>query len=191
MLIASTVLSPHPASAPADFFWEDLLEYIEEGRVVPIIGAELLTIPDDAGGEVLLQDKLARGLADRLGLPAPDGAAGDALNQVVCRHLERGGRREEIYPRIRNLLKELAPPVPEPLRQLARIRHFRLFVSTTFDSLLAQAIDEERHGAKAKTTSLVFAPTHEADLPTDYDREGDIPTVFVGWAPDCDWRVGV
>jgi hypothetical protein len=178
VLIASTVLSSHPASAPADFFWEDLLEYIEEGRVVPIIGAELLTIPDGAVGEVLLQDKLARALADKLGVPIPDATDGDALNQVVCRHLERGGRREEIYPRIRNLLKEMAPPVPEPLRQLARIRHFRLFVSTTFDSLLAQAIDEERHGGKAKTTSLVFAPTHEADLPSDYDRETGIPTVF-------------
>jgi hypothetical protein len=175
-VVPPAVLSPHPASAPVDFFWEDLLEYIEEGRVVPIIGAELLTVPDGAGGEVLLQDKLGRELANRLGVPAPDCSAGDALNQVVCRHLERGGRREEIYPRIRNLLKEMAAPIPEPLRQLARIRHFRLFVSTTFDSLLAQAIEEERPGAK--TNSLVFAPTHETDLPADFDRHGSAPTVF-------------
>jgi hypothetical protein len=160
-----------------EFFWDDLLEFIDENKVIPIVGAELLTVPDGAGGEVPLQRLLAERLAERLRLPA-DGIAGDdALHQVVCRYLERGGRREEVYPRLRNLLKELAPPVPEPLRQLARIRHFNLFVSTTFDSLLERAIDEERFGGAQKTASLAYAPNRVQDLPPDARRAAN-PTVF-------------
>jgi hypothetical protein len=166
-----------PAPAEQDFFWDDLLEYIEERRVVPIIGAELLTVPDGSGGEVPLQRVLAEKLAGRLRIPGDDVTGDDALHQVVCRYLQRGGRREEVYPRLRNLLKELAPPVPEPLRQLARIRHFTLCVSTTFDSLLAQALDEERHGGAPKTTSLAYAPNHNQDLPPDAGRAAT-PTVF-------------
>jgi hypothetical protein len=166
-----------PAPAEQDFFWDDLLEYIEERRVIPIVGAELLNVPDGAGGEIPLPHLLAHRLAERLRVPADDCAGDDALHQVVCRYLQRGGRREEIYPRLRNLLKELAPPVPEPLRQLARIRHFDLFVTTTFDSLLAQALDEERFGGAPKTASFAYAPNRVADLPADA-RHAGTPAVF-------------
>ena len=145
--------------------------------MIPIVGAELLTVPDGAGGEIPLQRLLAEKLAERLRLPPESCAGDDALHLVVCRYLERGGRREEVYPRIRNLLKELAPQVPEPLRQLARIRHFSVFVSTTFDSLLERALDEERFGGAAKTVSLAYAPNHVQDLPPDA-RRASIPTVF-------------
>lgn len=166
-----------PAPSTQDFFWDDLLEYIEDRRVIPIVGAELLTVPDGAGGEIPLQRVLAQRLAERLRVPAEDCTGDDALNQVVCRYLQRGGRREEIYPRLRNLMKELAPPIPEPLRQLARIRHFNLFVTTTFDSLMAQALDEERFGGLAKTVTLAYAPNHNQDLPGDA-RRAAVPTVF-------------
>jgi len=169
------VLSPSPALQ--EFFWDDLLAFIDEGKVIPIVGAELLTVPDGAGGEIPLQRLLAEKLAERLRLPPESCAGDDALHLVVCRYLERGGRREEVYPRIRNLLKELAPQVPEPLRQLARIRHFSVFVSTTFDSLLERALDEERFGGAAKTVSLAYAPNHVQDLPPDA-RRASIPTVF-------------
>ena len=166
-----------PAAPTQDFFWDDLLEYIDEGRVIPIIGAELLTVADGAGGELPLQRVLAQKLGERLRVPADDCTGDDALHQVVCRYLQRGGRREEIYPRLRNLMKELAPAVPEPLRQLARIRHFNLFVTTTFDSLLTQALDEERHGGAPKTVSLAYAPNHTVDL-TSESRRAPVPTVF-------------
>ena len=166
-----------PALPAQDFFWDDLLEYIEEGRVIPVVGAELLTVSDGTGGEIPLQRVLAQKLAERLRVPAEDCTGDDALHQVVCRYLQRGGRREEVYPRLRNLMKELAPAVPESLRQLARIRHFNLFVTTTFDSLLTQALDEERHGGAAKTVSLAYAPNRNEDLPADVRRSAT-PTVF-------------
>ncbi|MEO5961642.1 MAG: toll/interleukin-1 receptor domain-containing protein [Opitutaceae bacterium] len=166
-----------PTAIGQDFFWDDLLEYIEERRVIPIVGAELLTVPDGAGGETPLMCLVAQRLAERLRVPAEDCAGDDALHQVVCRFIQRGGRREEVYPRIRTLMKDLAPAVPPILRELARIRHFDVFVTTTFDSLLAQALDEERFGGVAKTVSLAYAPNHTVDLPAEA-RRAAVPTVF-------------
>ena len=148
--------------------------------MIPIVGAELLTVPDGAGGELPLMRVLAARLAERLRVPADDCTGDDALHQVVCRYIQRGGRREEVYPRIRTLLKELSPAVPPILRDLARIRHFNVFVTTTFDSLLAQALDEERFPGQPgapRTVSLAYSPNNNQDLPPDA-RRSDTPTVF-------------
>ncbi len=169
------MLSPAPAAQ--EFFWDDLLEYIGERRVIPIVGAELLTVPDGTGGEAPLMRVLAVRLAERLRVPADDCTGDDALHQIVCRYIQRGGRREEVYPRIRTLLKELAPAVPPILRELARIRHFNVFVTTTFDSLLAQALDEERYAGAPKTVSLAYSPNNNTDLPADA-RQSATSTVF-------------
>ncbi len=169
------MLSPAPVAQ--EVFWDDLLEYIGEKRVIPIVGAELLTVADGAGGEAPLMRVLAQKLAERLRVSADDCTGDDALHQVVCRHLQRGGRREDVYPRIRALLKELAPAVPPILRDLARIRHFNVFVTTTFDSLLAQALDEERHDGAPRTVSLAYSPNNNVDLPGEA-RRSETPTVF-------------
>ena len=133
--------------------------------MIPLVGAELLTVSDGAGGELPLMRVLAQKLAERVRVSSDDCTGDDALHQVVCRYLQRGGRREEVYPRICTLLKELAPTVPPILRDLARIRHFNVFVTTTFDSLLAQALDEERFSGAPRTVSLAYSPNSSADLP--------------------------
>ncbi|MSU48527.1 MAG: hypothetical protein EXS37_05440 [Opitutus sp.] len=166
-----------PAPTAKEFFWDDLLEYIEEKRMIPIVGAELLTVPDGAGGELPLMRVLAQKLAERLRVPAEDCTGDDALHQVVSRYIQRGGRREEVYPRIRTLMKELAPAVPPILRVLARIRHFNLFVTTTADSLIAQALNEERFGSENRTVSLAYSPNSNTDIAVDA-RQSGTPTVF-------------
>ena len=160
-----------------EFFWDDLLEFIDERRVVPIVGAELVTVPDGKGGEAPLPRVLAAKLAERLRVSDADLSGDDALNEVVCRYVQQGGRREDVYPRLRSLMKEIEMPVPPMLRELARIRHFQVFVSTTFDTLLEQALDEERFGGAVRTNSLAYAPNHVQDMPAGA-HEADAPTVF-------------
>ena len=48
-----------------DDAWDDLLNYIEEKRVIPIVGPELLRVETDAGPR-LLYDWLAEKLAVKL-----------------------------------------------------------------------------------------------------------------------------
>ena len=128
-------------------FWDDLLECIEDKRVIPIIGPDMLEVMID-GRQINLYRHVAERLAERLRLPPAAGDAEISLNSVVCRYLQGRGRREELYPKIRNIMKELQVAPPQALTKLARIRNFDLYVSLTFDTLLADALSAARLGRR-------------------------------------------
>ncbi len=146
--------------------WDDLLNYIEERRVIPIIGPDLLRVQTDAGVRPLyewLAEKLAAKLSvDIVGLPQPL-----TLNDVMCCYLGQRGRREEAYTRLRSIMREVEFAPPLALRQLAQITDFDLFVTTTFDPLLENAINLERHGGAASAEVIAYAPNRVADLPSE------------------------
>ena len=89
-----------PLSVLDDDAWDDLLSYIEERRVIPIIGPELLML-DTESGPRLLYDWLAEKLAKRLNVDLSQLPAKYTLNDVVCWFLGARGRREEAYVRLR------------------------------------------------------------------------------------------
>jgi hypothetical protein len=148
--------------------WEDLLNYIEEKRVIPIVGPELLRVETESGPRLLLEwlaEKLAARLnVDPAALPQPL-----ALNDVVCSYLSNRGRREEAYTRLRTIMREAAFQPPLPLRQLAEITDFNLYVSMTFDPLLEMAVNQVRFGGAANTEVIAYAPNRVADLPVERD----------------------
>jgi hypothetical protein len=149
--------------------WEDLLNFIEERRVIPILGPELLTVETDTGPR-LLYDWIAEKLAGKLGVDTSQLPQPYTLNDVVCWFLASRGRREEAYTRLRSILREANFAPPLALRRLAQITDFDLFVTTTFDPLLEQAINAERFGGAQSTEVIAYAPNRVADLPTE--REG-------------------
>jgi len=69
-------------------FWDNLLDYIQDRTVVPVIGPELVTVRE-GDREVPLYRWIARRLAADLGLPAAELPAGCDLNDVVALHLRR------------------------------------------------------------------------------------------------------
>jgi hypothetical protein len=149
--------------------WDDLLNFIEERRVIPIVGPELLTVETETGPRLLydwMADKLAAKLAvDTSQLPDPY-----TLNDVVCWFLAARGRREDTYTRMRSVLRDANFPPPRALRQLAEITDFDLFVSTTFDSLLESAINAERFGGAQSSEVISYAPNRVADLPSEREQ---------------------
>ena len=151
-----------------DDVWDDLLNYIEEKRVIPIVGPELLKVETESGPRLLVEwlaEKLAARLnVDTSALPQPL-----ALNDVVCSYLGNHGRREEAYTRLRTIMREAAFAPPLPLRQLAEITDFNLYVSMTFDPLLEQAVNQVRFGGAANTEVIAYAPNRVADLPVERD----------------------
>ncbi len=161
--------SPPPApSLYDDDVWEDLLNFVEEKRVIPIVGPELLQVDTDAGPRLLLE-WLAEKLAARLGVdPAPLNQP-LALNDVVCAYLTARGRREEAYTRLRSIMRDASFAPPLPLRQLAEITDFNLYVTTTFDPLLEQAVNAVRFAGNANTEVLAYAPNRVVDLPVERD----------------------
>ena len=88
--------------AEPNIFWEQLLQLIEEGRVIPVVGQDLLTV-SDAAGSGLLYPYLAARLAEYFDLPAENLPAGAELNEVACRYLAQGNPVEEIYPALKTI----------------------------------------------------------------------------------------
>ena len=158
-----------PLSSLDEDAWDDLISFIEERRVIPIIGPELLLVQTDQGPR-LLHDWLAGKLAQRLNVDVTQLPQPYTLNDVVCWFLGARGRREEAYVRLRGILKDAAFEPPLALRQLAAIPEFDLFVTTTFDALLENAINQERFGGASSTEVLSYSPNRVTDLPTERDR---------------------
>ncbi len=158
-----------PAATLDEDAWEDLLSFIEERQVIPIVGPELLQVATDRGPRLLL-DWAAEKLAARLNVNRADLPDRFTLNDVVCLFLAARGRREEAYVRLRSILKDAPFEPPPALKHLAAITDFDLFVTTTFDSLLESAINLERFGGSPSTEVLSYAPNRVTDLPAERAR---------------------
>ena len=158
-----------PLSTLDDDAWDDLLNFIEERRVIPIIGPELLKVETETGPR-LLYDWLAEKLAGKLGVDTAQLPQPYTLNDVVCWFLASRGRREEAYTRLRSILRDANFATPLALRQLAQITDFDLYVTTTFDPLLEQALNNERFGGAQSTEVIAYSPNRVVDLPTEREK---------------------
>ncbi|MBK7660429.1 MAG: hypothetical protein IPJ28_15465 [Betaproteobacteria bacterium] len=147
----SSVLPFESAPRLDEDAWDDLLNFIEEKRVIPIVGPELLTVETENGPR-LLYEWMAEKLAAKLGVDTSRLPSPLTLNDVVCWFLATRGRREDTYTRMRSILRETTFAPPKALRQLAQITDFDLFITTTFDSLLENAINAERFVGAVRRT---------------------------------------
>jgi len=167
---------PHvAASFWNDDIWNELLDYLEDGRVIPIVGPDLLLVKD-GDTPILLDRYLARELAARCNLSTDHLGSEPTLNGVVCQLLQSDRTASKPYSKIRDILKKSSFAPPRPLRRLAEITHFNLFVSTTFDSFLEDALNQVRFGSREETLSLAYAPNNVKDLDAQDNR--DRPTVY-------------
>lgn len=179
----------HDGSLTSNDFWDDLLAFVEEKNVIPVVGPELCTIMVD-GQAVSLYRILAERLLAKYGLRAsaaanPDQAsdqgiglrAGLELNDAVSALVQRGRHLSTLYRPIHDLMRTLLEEhdgVPSALLDLAGICDFRLFVTTTFDDLLARAINQVRFKGAALVDQIAYAP----NLPKAEER--DIPESITG-----------
>ncbi len=160
------------SAAPAMFqgfdddAWDDLLNYIEERRVIPIIGPDLLRVQTERG-LCPLYEWLAGRLATKLGVDTAALPEPLTLNDVMCSYLGQRGRREEAYTRVRSILREVEFEPPPALLQLAQITDFDLFVTTTFDPLLEKAVNRARYAGQPSSEVIAYAPNRVADLPAE------------------------
>jgi hypothetical protein len=158
----------------AEEFWDDLLAFIEDGRVIPVLGAELLTI-DDGGQSIPLYRAVAERLLSKYQLSSEALAEGAVLrahhelHDAVSTLAAAGKRVKDLYRPIHDILEQLLASHPEPipaLRELVSIRHFDLFATTTPDDLMVRALNAARGG---RCDQIEYAPS----LPTE--RRRDIP----------------
>jgi TIR domain-containing protein/SIR2-like protein len=152
-----------------DLDWDELMAFVRDGRVVPVVGNHLLRVTVD-GRATTVEAELARQLAGELRVAGPnDGEL--RLSEVAFRHLQARGKVMRLYPRLTVLLERCQFEIPEALRQLAEIRAFPLFLTTSFTPLLATALDRARFAGRAETEVLAF---------TTYSQPGDLRSPALG-----------
>jgi hypothetical protein len=177
-----------------DDFWEDLLDFIEQGKVIPVIGEHAVTFGE--GNEPFFP-WLARELATRLGVNGSRLTEKQTLNDVAREHLLADGERNAIYSRLSRILRERCPAPGGALCDLAGIDAFNLYLSTTFDPLLERALNAVRFGGAQTTRTQAFFPSAaNKDLParraelagvTVYHVLGKVSVAageFVAWEED-------
>jgi hypothetical protein len=143
-------------------FWNQLLDLIAKGNVVPIVGEELLQLPGEAEGATLYQ-ALAKRYAALCGIELEDQFQGN-LSATVRRHPDFRDSPFNVYDDLGKEYEQWNPPIPESLRALARISHLNLFVSTTFDDCLERALNEARFEGKPRTEVIAYSPKN---IPTE------------------------
>jgi SIR2-like domain len=139
-------------SASEDF-WDDILGHLKERVLLPVIGPELVAV-QDGDRRVTLPRLLGERIAARYQLKV-DWGPESGLDEAVGAYLAGRGEAQRLYRVVNDLLSDLNPEPTEALRQLVGIGDFRVFISTTFDSLLARALNGVRFGAEARHARAV------------------------------------
>jgi hypothetical protein len=153
------------AQAPPldDVFWEDLLYAIGEGKVVPIVGRDLLIVNTEQGPRPFHRI-VAERLATQLRVPTNRLPADFDMNSVACAYKEQNGDTSIVNSAVARILRNLNVETPEPLKLLAQIPNFNVFISTTIDSLLEDAIAKVRG---CRPAVVAFPPASNL---LDYDE---------------------
>jgi TIR domain len=163
--------------------WKRLLGQIRDGFVVPIVGCRLLV---DADGNSGLQATVARHVLAANGQSLGDNALPPfrELNEAVTRVRQNGpAKLQDIYTDVNEAIRGVTGSqgfvVPTPIRYLAEITGFRLFVTLTPDDLLAQSL--RKHRAVNEIIHSPKLPTSERkDLPNDWgERPGEVQLLYL------------
>ena len=140
-------------------FWDDLLGYIRDRVLVPVVGPDL-NVVNVGNTEQTFSSLIGQRLAERYRLTVSPGlpTTMDEAAELVLR--ERGRDEvERLYRVVNDIIVKLDPAPGDALRNLAAIADLRLFVTTTPDRLLAKAVNEVRFHGERGTRELTFSPT--------------------------------
>lgn len=134
--------------------WRRLLDNIQQGRVVPLLGPGVVHA-DVAGIEAPLFQHLVPELTGMVGQEglreSPD------LRSLARSYAKTKASRDDLLSDCRRVLAKYAKP-GQALLALASIPDFKLYLSSTPDGLLAKALEHARPGFDATEQSFAFCP---------------------------------
>ena len=160
--------------------WRRLLSQIRDDNVVAIVGPRLLVGSD---GQSSLQAPIAKQLLERYGLDGGALPPFRELNEAVTRikaSNPAGFNLPDLYSDVHDAIRAVTAggdaAIPEPIRQLAAITHFRLIVTLTPDDMLARSLRR-----RCAVDEVVHSPYLEPrDLPADWHtRSGEVHLLYL------------
>ena len=121
--------------------WNVILDGLNDGDLIPVIGPELLWVDDGSykgSYRLWLATRLAKGLHLTV-----DGLENEKhpVEEVMLRYYNyRNGGGVLPYQLVKALINEDKFPTPEAVRKLAQIKKFRFFLTTTYEPFLEMAV---------------------------------------------------
>jgi hypothetical protein len=163
----------------AEFDWELLLDWLENQKVIPVLGQDLLYLHTEKCSTVHLYRLIADRLIAKHHVRTDQLPADYTIADVACAVPDFGKDPQLVYSQVASAYKsvvndQLHGRIPEPIVQLARIPFFRLFVALTFDDLLERAIRFERH----TDFHVIANEQHEVPDLTDQQKTSGLPIIF-------------
>ncbi|MCK4761467.1 MAG: toll/interleukin-1 receptor domain-containing protein [Candidatus Aminicenantes bacterium] len=128
-----------------NFDWDELLQKITRKELIPVIGHGLYSIEKD-GEKISLYDYIAERLANEIGFQiTPD--VNHKFFTVALEYLKNSGTEHD-YNGLKRIIRSIIDSEESinlgPLRKLARIKSFNVFINTSNDDFLLQAIKSVR-----------------------------------------------
>src|SRR3974390_3211470 len=160
--------------------WASLVNQIKEHKLIPVLGPDLMRVPC-GDGSITYERYIAQQLAqmpkykltdadfDRFGVTLNDATLNDVVSVLKKKYLEDWPF--ELHGQVWNIVNESPVPIPDALKQLAKITDFDLVVTSTFDPLMERALRE-----RGPLETRIYRRSEKedmADLPKDVGKRAD------------------
>lgn len=150
--------------------WDELLERISMGRIIPVLGKQLYSVVENNHEtEIsLLYDYLVKQLIKQM----PDYQGEHNFPKVCFEYLNRGNRFVKLKKIFEDSIVRIDLHSDSPLDKLLSIRNFDFFINTTYDDLFAERMKILRD---KNTESIDYAILNRSlEIPNDKDRKHPI-----------------
>jgi hypothetical protein len=159
--------------------WERLLKSIDDGLVVPVLGPQVLISESGDPLQKLIAQRLLSFYDEPDDLPlTPFFELCEVVTRLKVKH-----NLQDLYADVHDAIDELTSVkdcnIPEPVRNIAAISSFRLFVTLTSDDLLARCLR-----ARCATNEIIYSPylptSEGSDLSKDWlSRQGEVQLLYL------------
>jgi hypothetical protein len=150
--------------------WESFIAILNDGKVVPVIGNDLIKVKDEDGKLVPLCSYFGREVTRILKIPY----IGQSLGELALAH-----QKENIMMTTEAIFHKMDEDMFnfDPLVKLAEITDFKFFVSTTLDGLLVKVLCKART-LKKNQVKVINYSLQDLDNPPREEEEEPQVTVF-------------
>lgn len=139
--------------------WENLLDSLISGEIVPVIGNDLSLVKENKEDFISLYEYFAKETSRHYKIP------NNNLNIHELALYQRKYNIENFSTKVKgiyNKLKDEKKFFTEPLMKLAKITDFKYYISTAIDDLLVDAIRNERHLTEGELNVINYSLVKKA-----------------------------
>lgn len=124
---------------PDEPLWDKLTQNIIEGKVIPVIGPELLMV-----NNVNINKFIIDGLGRKLGIPNPPRSYSEIVYSPEYKAVfgKRDVDRDRIYNVVYKVLAKTKFPATPQLERFLSIRQFPFVITTSFAPIVEQAMSD-------------------------------------------------